>query len=433
MGHDVAARLAQGRPAVDDFATFVWACRLRGHHHPDLTHAAAVHDLYAQQDGLDLVALDADCAALRTAAATAAEAATSARDRLGSLTAAWEGPGVQSCTDFLQRHCAAAESVAELWRQATRRGSVLYDELWRIVDTLVADTLSAAQGAQPEWIEAARAVLSGTADETAVAIVDQQLRPFVDTVVAGQWVAAVRGATAAVRAAYRTALEGAAVDGVRFEIPGDLGPRAGGVHLPGVGPLTRDALGAWPGQPAAPQSSPGPPPAPPPVPVPATDPMPAAAPVAAAAPDPVAPANSGPPPAPEPGALDLPALADPILPEPGAGQPDVGQPDVDRPGAGQPDADRPDAGLPDLDELKSEEPDEDPEPDEAADQEQVEEEADESEKEPDGAEPEEPAAPAPEIPEEPTPTPGPDCADLLPPDGSTPCEMAADELPQVGR
>ena len=83
---DVAARLAEGRPAVDNIGDYVWACHLLGYQNPDLTlHAAQVRDWYGSEDGLDLRALEADRAALDAAAtatrqcATAAGAADSAR------------------------------------------------------------------------------------------------------------------------------------------------------------------------------------------------------------------------------------------------------------------------------------------------------------------------------------------------------------------
>ena len=69
---DVAARLAEGRPAVDNIGDYVWACHLLGYQNPDLTlHAAQVRDWYGSEDGLDLRVLDGDCAALQAAAAAA--------------------------------------------------------------------------------------------------------------------------------------------------------------------------------------------------------------------------------------------------------------------------------------------------------------------------------------------------------------------------
>ncbi len=62
---DAASRLAEGRPAVEAFQDYVWACHLLGFQDPDLTlHASQVRDWYGSEDGIDLRALDADCEAL---------------------------------------------------------------------------------------------------------------------------------------------------------------------------------------------------------------------------------------------------------------------------------------------------------------------------------------------------------------------------------
>ena len=67
---DVASRLAEGRPAVDNIQTYVLACHVLGYANPDLTlHASQVSDWYGSEDGLDLRALDADCGALEAAVA----------------------------------------------------------------------------------------------------------------------------------------------------------------------------------------------------------------------------------------------------------------------------------------------------------------------------------------------------------------------------
>src|SRR6185437_11079109 len=51
---DVAARLAEGRPAVDDVEQYVAACHRLGYQHQDLTmHSAQVRDWYGSEDGLD--------------------------------------------------------------------------------------------------------------------------------------------------------------------------------------------------------------------------------------------------------------------------------------------------------------------------------------------------------------------------------------------
>src|SRR4249920_3817482 len=81
--YDVDARLAQGRPAVDDMSEYVRACQQLGYHHPDLTlHPGQVRDWYSGEDGLQLDALAADAAALTAVAAAADDAVRRQSDLL---------------------------------------------------------------------------------------------------------------------------------------------------------------------------------------------------------------------------------------------------------------------------------------------------------------------------------------------------------------
>ena len=65
---DVAARLAEGRPAAERTQTYVQACHAVGYQHPDLTaHGSQVLDWYDTETGLDLRVLDDDSAALSAA------------------------------------------------------------------------------------------------------------------------------------------------------------------------------------------------------------------------------------------------------------------------------------------------------------------------------------------------------------------------------
>ena len=63
-----------------------------GYANPDLTlHASQVRDWYGSEDGLDLRALDADCAALESAVAATEDALARQDDQLGALSAVWQG------------------------------------------------------------------------------------------------------------------------------------------------------------------------------------------------------------------------------------------------------------------------------------------------------------------------------------------------------
>src|SRR6478735_499614 len=110
---DVAARLAEGRPAVDNVGDYVWACHLLGYQNPDLTlHPAQVRDWYGSEDGLDLRALESDRAAL-DAAATATDSAQRLQEQqLGALAGAWQGRGGDASREFLFRHGEASAAAA---------------------------------------------------------------------------------------------------------------------------------------------------------------------------------------------------------------------------------------------------------------------------------------------------------------------------------
>ncbi|MGZ8749165.1 MAG: hypothetical protein ACXWZ2_19760, partial [Mycobacterium sp.] len=116
---DAASRLAEGRPAVEAFQDYVWACHLLGFQDPDLTlHASQVREWYGSEDGIDLRALDADCEALRATAA-AAEGVLARQDvQLASMSAAWHGAGAQASRDFLRRHGETSADVVNAVRAA---------------------------------------------------------------------------------------------------------------------------------------------------------------------------------------------------------------------------------------------------------------------------------------------------------------------------
>ena len=110
---DVTARLDEGRSAVENTQSYVWACHLLGYQNPDLAlHAAQVRDWYNTEDGLDLKVLDGDCAVLQAADDAIEEVSRSQRAQLAALAAAWEGDGAHAVSDFLRRHCDAADSAA---------------------------------------------------------------------------------------------------------------------------------------------------------------------------------------------------------------------------------------------------------------------------------------------------------------------------------
>lgn len=224
---DVAARLSEGRPAVEHTQTYVWACHVRGYQHPDLTgHPAQVREWYESDDGLDLPALDADCAALRSALNGVAEAARTQRAQIAVLAAAWSGPAADSALGLLQGHCAAADAVTARMSAAAEGCGALRDNLWQLIDRKVAtavavDDRTALQRAV--WLAAAQTVTAGQGEQSAAGdLVDHQLKPYVDNDVRVDWLTVMRSVRASAAASYdRLIDELAAAPAASFRAPGE--------------------------------------------------------------------------------------------------------------------------------------------------------------------------------------------------------------------
>lgn len=445
--YDVASRLAQGRPAVDTVQRYVWACHQLGYQHQDLTlHPSQVRDGYGTEDGMDLGALQRGCVALE-AAVHASQDALAVQDRqFTQLSAVWQGMGGGAAQDFLRRHGDASAAVAAAVRTAADALATLREDLWREVGTK-ADAVVAiearAANTRADWLAAATTVTSGVGDRSAASeLVDTAVKPFVDSSIRADWLAAMHATVTAVTAAYERALsEMAAERPPVFDVPGALGPT-----LTPPEPVCDDEPSAPPAaaaSPAAAATAPSSWTGPAPVPAPAA--MPPAEPVPAAAMPPVPPAV--PPPVPPAGPLGsgIPGMG-------GSALPGIGQPFTDALsgllGAGssglpEPSLPKPDLpDLPDLPEPDLPEPD-DPDEEEALDD--PEGEAAEAAEEEAGEEPEEAvvigdaeAAPDPCEPAATPPPPPPPPAEPLPTPAEpvtaeqTPCEIAADEVPQVG-
>ena len=117
--YDVAARLAEGRAAVEHTQSYVRACQALGYQQPDLTaHPSQVGDWYETEAGLDLRVLDGDTGELRAALTAIEEALWAQRTQVTELAAAWRGSGAEAATRFLQRHCDVAAEVAAHVRAA---------------------------------------------------------------------------------------------------------------------------------------------------------------------------------------------------------------------------------------------------------------------------------------------------------------------------
>jgi hypothetical protein len=229
--YDATARLAEGRPAVEHTQTYVDACRQLGYQQPDLTaHPSQVWDWYDAEAGLDLRVLGDDTDALRAAMNTIEEALWLQRTQVTELAAAWRGSGADTAMRFLQRHCDVAVEVAERVRAAAEHYAALRDDVWRAVDGKVAnavaiDERTAAQRAT--WLAACHSVVAGTGDRSiAEEVIRQQVNPYVDNDIRNDWLAAMSSGSAAVAASYDAAIHAlASTPDARFDIPGDFGPR----------------------------------------------------------------------------------------------------------------------------------------------------------------------------------------------------------------
>ena len=453
---DVAARLAEGRPSVDNIGDYVWACHLLGYQNPDLTlHAAQVRDWYSSEDGLDLRALDADRAAL-DAVAQATEGAWQLQDQqLGALAAAWQGRGGDASQEFLRRHGEASATAASAVRDAADALTALRDDLWHAVDGKVAEAVAIDDrrvAERPEWLAATQTVTTGAGDRAVASeLIDQQVKPFVDNDIRSDWLTAMQNAMTAVAAAFDAAT--GVLTGeheAMFEVPGDLGPLSTPAPVSPAPEVAGTAPANWPAP--APTAAPGMTAMTAPPPAFVAPPEPVAAPMAAA-PVPAATPAAAPPAMPSFGELGggLPSaagglaglgtqLADAIgglLNQPDGSLPDPPDPkDEPKPGEDPAPGDKPKPGEDPAPGDKPK-PDEEPEPADKVDDEPVpdaEEPVDAcTDTSADETPPVEPAptpppAPMPPQPEpivEPPPNPGPVHV-------QTPCEIAADELPQAG-
>lgn len=384
---DVAARLAQGLPAVENAGTYVAACRQLGYHG---VSDASLREWYGTEDGMDLAVLQRDSDALGTAAAAVEDAARQQAELTSRLAGAWSGPAASAAQDFLARQNDAAAAVRDGLVTAASALATLRDDLWQAVNAKVDAALDIdgrPSGQRGDWLAAAHTVTTGAGDvPTASELVDQQVKPFVDNDIGAEWISEMRAGFDRVVDAFDTAIARLeASPAARFDVPGESGAVA---------------------QPPAPT-------------------MPAAAP---------SPADFG---------GGMPSLGG-GMPSLGGGLSGFGQQLADLIGGFTGSADTgPDLEEPDdlLKEPDDEDPDEDPVEDDETDSEDA-----DPEQQPADIPPEQPVKPVPEPMSAPEPVAPPlaspavqDLAappvvadlEVLPAE-KTPCEIAAEELPRVG-
>ena len=116
---DVAERLAEGRPAVEHTQSYLRACQLLGYQDPELTsHPGQIRDWYDSEDGLDLHALDGDCAQLRATVAAVTEALRMQRAQVDERVTAWNASFLQRFQTRLLSRSNPTRGRAALFRPA---------------------------------------------------------------------------------------------------------------------------------------------------------------------------------------------------------------------------------------------------------------------------------------------------------------------------
>ncbi|MBU8828312.1 hypothetical protein [Mycolicibacterium goodii] len=473
---DTAMILAPGREILDIFTEYVTACRVLGYHHHDLTR---LHDWYDTEDGLDLRALESEQRTLIAATPAAEDALRLQGKQLQLIGEGWQGSAAMSARDHLGRHQIAAEQAVTAAQTAAETLNRLREALREAVTRKVTATVEiegrrTAQRA--EWLTAARTVAGGMAGDRSMAseLIDQEIRPFVANDIGGDWVAAMRAATTAVADAYADAV--AALRAGPLPMFVRLDPISGSTPAVESRPPFERTVSvgytpvesSWSTAPSVaptPHTTPAQASAVSPLPTSGTAPLPAAGStvVPEAAPLPAAGQSLG---LPGMGGAADPGMGTGLTSGLGSSLASAGQQLADlfsgligSDAEGIPDADVLDA-VPDdevddpdtpetADELEDPEEeatseDEEPTDDESTDEEPTDDEAvDEAPAEEAPGE----EAPGEEAPAEPAEVPDPqgqspepigppppvvDAAPLAQPVGETPCEIAADELPQVG-
>lgn len=230
MTFDVDHRLSEARPAVGNTQDYVAACRALGYQNPDLTaHDAQILEWFSGEDGLDLAVLDADCARLLEAIAAAEDVTRMEHEALDSIITVWEGGSGSVAADFVQRHCRAGAATLASLRSASEACAALRDILWRAVDAKAAGAIAIDDrraGERGAWLTAAHTVTGGGRDRSAsVDIVEKAIMPYVDSDIRTEWVGSMRLAIATVDTAFRDAIgriqHCATVD---FEVPSQILP-----------------------------------------------------------------------------------------------------------------------------------------------------------------------------------------------------------------
>ncbi len=151
------------------------------------------------------------------------------RAQVAELAAAWMGPGGDAAVQLLARHCDTADSLATEVRAAAQRCESLRDNLWYLVDSKVATAIAIddrSQAQRTAWLTAAGAVAAAVGDrDGAEDVVRQQVMPYVDNDIRDDWLTAMRSASDGITTSYGMVTDRmAGAPAASFEFPDDLVP-----------------------------------------------------------------------------------------------------------------------------------------------------------------------------------------------------------------
>ena len=159
---------------------------------------------------MDLIALQDDSDALRIAASAVETAAQRESEVIARLAGVWSGTGAAAAQDFLTRQNDASVAVRDGLVTAAAALATLRDDLWQAVDAKVNAALDIddrPSGLRGQWLAAAHTVTTGAGDvATASELVDQQVKPFVDNDIGAEWLSEMRAGFDRVAAAFDTAI-----------------------------------------------------------------------------------------------------------------------------------------------------------------------------------------------------------------------------------
>ncbi|MDX1875996.1 hypothetical protein SBI67_28085 [Mycolicibacterium sp. 120266] len=234
-GQDVDGALARGAPAVEVLTDYVAACRALGH---PAAEPGQLHDAYTAEDGMDLGALDADCAAVAAALGVVDEAVRLQDAARVTLAGVWQGPGADAAAAVIGQHAQSSALAAAALRRVGDTLGQLRDTLWELVSGKVAAVQDIEDRAQREqWWPAARAVASGAgAQDTASEIVDGKVNPFVTVAIGSDWADVMQSTQRSVRDAYDAAAVGISADPPGFGAPAAATTPAAAAPAPALAP-----------------------------------------------------------------------------------------------------------------------------------------------------------------------------------------------------